>query len=61
MAKNSARVLPSRGKWRIIISGRNRASAVVQDRSEAIERAKAVFGLVYVFGRDGRIEERIAS
>jgi uncharacterized protein YdaT len=61
--KKGQQVIPSGEKWKVRRTGSSRASGVFGTQKEALKRAKELAQLegseIYVYGRDGRLHNRM--
>ena len=64
MTKHAQHVFPSERGWSVRKAGSSRASSLHSTQQEAIEAAAALARKqrteLYIYGRDGRIRERIS-
>ena len=62
MSGKSQHVVPSRGGWKVVRSGAERASGTFKTQVEAVARgrelAKSQRSELYIHGEDGRIRDR---
>jgi hypothetical protein len=62
MRRNERHVVPGEGGWKVVKPGSDKASAVTDKQSEAIDRAREIVGNsgggeVVIHGRDGAIRD----
>lgn len=62
MARNERHVVPDDDGWKVVAPGSDRASAITDTQSDAIDRAREIVGNsgggeVVIHGRDGAIRD----